>query len=216
MLRSWFVMQNQSKLLSHALSTLIDTPTQRLIVNSIVDFMIEAYGLHQLTLARRKMTAQAAIILFPFLAYENSKDCGIVSSHNNKIIVFELIDFVLFVSFIQELLVQDGGKFSNRIKTLKRKRKQENAKWGVAAANNNVSDSDDSNGCSDNETTTTPETELQFLKCAVTSTLSRELIVEKLNFTRDLRTKMMASEKTDLRGNFPFFFRNPKTVNIKF
>lgn len=54
--------------------------------------------------------------------------------------------------------------------------------------------------------------DLDFLKTCVVNDVSRDVLILKLNSTRELRDKIMKDEGTDIRECFPFFFADPKLV----
>lgn len=60
------------------------------------------------------------------------------------------------------------------------------------------------------------EDDLLFLKNCIVKKTDSNVIVSKLQSTRELRTNMMADTKLDLRESFPFFFVEPKLVNYRF
>lgn len=67
-------------LLSFKSAKSVEKSSQRMIVNALVDFMVSTFGgAKEVSLARRQMTARAAIIVFPFLKYNGSKSDGTVS-----------------------------------------------------------------------------------------------------------------------------------------
>lgn len=51
----------------------------RLVSNLCVDFIIDAFGWNGITFDRKKNTAKAAIVLFPFMGFKNGKSEGTVS-----------------------------------------------------------------------------------------------------------------------------------------
>lgn len=80
MLENYFFKESLD-LLAYKTAENVEKPIQRLIANTIVDFMVSTFGdIKEVTRARRQMTAQATIILFPFLKYKESKGDGTVSS----------------------------------------------------------------------------------------------------------------------------------------
>lgn len=58
--------------------------------------------------------------------------------------------------------------------------------------------------------------DLDFLKYCVVNDISEDVLIAKLNSTRDLREKIIRDKNTDLRENFPFFFSHPELVCIRF
>lgn len=65
-----------------------------------------------------------------------------------------------------------------------------------------------------NNTETTPEEDLLFLKNCVIKNTDMNVIISKLNSTRDLRKRMMMNQDVDLRESFPFFISDPKLVRF--
>lgn len=85
MLENYFIQKNLEHLLSFKNAESVDKPTQRLLVNTIVDFMVATFGdAKEVTLGRRQMTARSTIILFPFLKYKDSKSDGTVCITNKN------------------------------------------------------------------------------------------------------------------------------------
>lgn len=78
MLENYFIQSNRGALLLHKTSNCVTDQIRRTIVNCCVDFMVEAFGLENITTTRKKMTASSTIILFPFLRYKDSKTDGTV------------------------------------------------------------------------------------------------------------------------------------------
>lgn len=115
MIRSYFVKRNLNVLLFHTMDTSVDKSTRIKITNTIVDFMVETFGLENISREDKKKFAQATIALFPFLQYRGSQNCGI------------------------DLLVEEGGYFSNRLKTLKNALKK-SIKPKIGDENNNEKD----------------------------------------------------------------------------
>lgn len=64
-----------------------------------------------------------------------------------------------------------------------------------------------------NNTESTPEEDLLFLKNCVVKNTDIQIIISKLNSTRDLRKTMMMNENIDLRESFPFFMSDPKLAS---
>lgn len=79
MLENYFIQNNSGVLLKNKTCDSVSSATSRTIINCAVDFMISAFGLENITMARKKMTASALIILFPVFRYKESKTDGTVS-----------------------------------------------------------------------------------------------------------------------------------------
>ncbi|XP_031617244.1 uncharacterized protein LOC116337077 [Contarinia nasturtii] len=94
-----------------------------------------------------------------------------------------------------------GGYVNNRLKYLTSKYTDPNAK----EVPNQQSDIE-----------TTPEEDLLFLKNCVIKNTDVSIIISKLNTTRDLRKNMMMNQDVDLRESFPYFFTDPKLIQIEF
>lgn len=73
----------ENNLLAHRGAEAVDDTVKRAIANTIVDFMVEVFGLHHISRSRKVMTGNASIILFPFfiLCKDNDED-GLVSVIN--------------------------------------------------------------------------------------------------------------------------------------
>lgn len=107
---------------------------------------------------------------------------------------------------VQDLLVQDGGYFNNRLKYIR------NRKKALLANEAGESSSNDT----DVETVYTQEnaeSDLQILKRTVfNSSTDMDMIKIKLNATCNFRSELMSDENIDIREYFPFFFSNPHLV----
>lgn len=78
MLENFFIRRNKGELLAHRGAAALEGPVKRHIANTIVDFMAEVFGLHNITRSRKVMTGNAAVILFPFFIYKDSDEDGLV------------------------------------------------------------------------------------------------------------------------------------------
>lgn len=92
-----------------------------------------------------------------------------------------------------------GGYVNNRLKYLASKYTDPNAREIPNQQNN---------------TNALPEDDLFFLRNCVIKNADLNVIISKLNSTRDLRKSMMTNENIDLRESFPFFFTDPKLVSF--
>lgn len=61
-----------------------------------------------------------------------------------------------------------------------------------------------------------PQRDYQSLKTEVINKNNRDILVRKLNSTRELRMTLLHAKETDLREQFPFFFAEPQLVSIFF
>lgn len=92
-----------------------------------------------------------------------------------------------------------GGYVNNRLKYLVSKYKDPNAQEAPNQPDN---------------IETTPEEDLLFLKNCVIKNTDVNVIIARLNSTRDLRKSMMKNRNVDLRESFPFFISDPQLVSI--
>lgn len=79
MIQNYFLKRDCQYLLAHVAATSTDDSTRRSITNLIVDFMVAAFGLKEVTAHQKKSTALATVMLFPFLRYKHSNSDGTVS-----------------------------------------------------------------------------------------------------------------------------------------
>lgn len=55
--------------------------------------------------------------------------------------------------------------------------------------------------------------DLEFLKYCMIGNIDENILIDKLNSTRELRNELMSNEDSDIRTNFPFFLSKPELVN---
>lgn len=60
------------------------------------------------------------------------------------------------------------------------------------------------------------EEDLQWLKRSVIKNVNDPEYVLKLNSTQQLRKRLMAKDKTDIREMFPFFLSHPELVSVQY
>lgn len=99
--------------------------------------------------------------------------------------------------------MSSGSPFDNRLKYLIKRHRQQLAKEAVIEI---PPESDIENP--------SPEADLIFLKEAVTSEVSLDVIKRKLNNTRALRKERMHDLQFDLKENLPFMLSHPFMVNL--
>lgn len=73
MLENFFWRRNAADLLSVRDKAVISDHDRRKLVNELVDFMIQSFGI-DMEKTQKEVTAKASIILFPALAYKLSID----------------------------------------------------------------------------------------------------------------------------------------------
>lgn len=108
----------------------------------------------------------------------------------------------------QDLLLGENGYFTRRIKYIKSRKANRQRELNATLASNHEISFDSNEISLDQQ-----KEDLDFLKYCVIGNADENVLVERLNTTRELRRKLMSDENSDIRTNFPFFFSNPELVN---
>lgn len=186
---------------------------RRQIIRTVVDFMIESFGIKPTT-HQKLATAKATIILFPRLEFKNSQIGGIVSNRKN-IFGFNLVMISSCLFILQDLLViGDNGWLNARLKNVRNVRNKLNRTANNSTLNvtantqdmENVDEIDDQTAAKD----------VIHLKSFDISEFNSELFLQKLNSTRKYRNKMLLDKEIHLKEQFPYFFTQPQLVNCLF
>lgn len=203
MLESYFYRQNQADLLLSRDTVVLEDRLRMKIVNCLVDFMVEAFGIgdpSKITKQQKHNTASAAVSLFIGLkSHENSNELV------RKLLILKLMVILGRLSYYGSLSFQfkltgANGFLHIRLKYLKSKYDELNR----------VDSDEISTQLA--ETQISPENDLEFLKTCVVKNADRNAIIIKLKSTQKLRERMMRDENVDLRESFPFFFADPSLV----
>lgn len=93
MLETYFWHKGSGHLLSMKNKQVLNSTDQRKIIQSVVDYMVEEFGVN-VSIFERCITAFATVTLFPALKYKGSRDGTVniffISFESNEIVFFFL------------------------------------------------------------------------------------------------------------------------------
>ncbi|XP_055308751.1 uncharacterized protein LOC129572737, partial [Sitodiplosis mosellana] len=177
MLESYFWAKNAEKLLVKDSKLSFNQRTS--IVNTIVDYMIETFGV-EVSSVQKILVAAATIVLFPGLK-------------------FALGDGT-------ELLLGEFGWFTKRLNYVRTCRK--NIQAQSRTVNDDLNDIQDSM----QNIMVDPQRDYESLRMEPIDLNNRDMLIRKLNSTRELRKVLLNARETDLREQFPFFLVKPQML----